>query len=219
MTAGSSDPAAIVVLGGGGHARVAVDACRAAGLTVAGVLDRRNPPGGTVLGAPWLGDDEMLDRPDFIAAHRFLIGIGEQTVRRRLDIRLDAQGARLATVIHPAAWVSDHAALGPGTLVVGGTVVNAGARIGRSAILNTGCSADHDVLLEERCHVGPGARLAGGVRCGADVVIGTGAVLLPGVSVGGGSVVGAGAVVIRDLPPGVTAAGNPARLLRDPRRT
>ena len=49
------------------------------------------------------------------------------------------------------------------------------------------------------------------VRRGAS--IGTGAVLLGGVTVGERAIVGAGAVVTRDVPAGVTVAGNPARTL------
>ena len=41
--------------------------------------------------------------------------------------------------------------------------------------------------------------------------IGAGAILLPGVTIGSGAVVGAGAVVTKDVPPGSTACGNPAR--------
>jgi maltose O-acetyltransferase len=48
-----------------------------------------------------------------------------------------------------------------------------------------------------------------------DVWIGGGAILCPGVTVGAGSVIGAGSVVTRDVPPGVVAAGNPCRVLRD----
>lgn len=48
-----------------------------------------------------------------------------------------------------------------------------------------------------------------------DAWIGGGAILCPGVTVGRGSVIGAGSVVTRDIPPGVIAAGNPCRVLRD----
>ncbi len=46
-----------------------------------------------------------------------------------------------------------------------------------------------------------------------DVWIGAGAIILPGVTVGEGSIVGAGSVVTKDVPPGVTVAGNPAKII------
>jgi maltose O-acetyltransferase len=49
------------------------------------------------------------------------------------------------------------------------------------------------------------------VRIGNDVWIGGGAIILPGVTVGDGAVIGAGSVVTRDVGPGQTVAGNPAR--------
>jgi maltose O-acetyltransferase len=49
---------------------------------------------------------------------------------------------------------------------------------------------------------------------GDNVWLGGGVIVLPGVTIGADTVVGAGAVVTRDLPPGVVAVGNPARVLR-----
>jgi maltose O-acetyltransferase len=49
---------------------------------------------------------------------------------------------------------------------------------------------------------------------GDNVWLGGGVIVCPGVSIGENTVVGAGAVVIRDLPPNVVAAGNPARVIR-----
>jgi UDP-2-acetamido-3-amino-2,3-dideoxy-glucuronate N-acetyltransferase len=43
--------------------------------------------------------------------------------------------------------------------------------------------------------------------------IGAGAVIVCGVTIGEGATVGAGAVVTKDVPPGVTVVGNPARLV------
>jgi maltose O-acetyltransferase len=50
------------------------------------------------------------------------------------------------------------------------------------------------------------------VDIGADVWVGGGAIILPGVTIGSRAVIGAGSVVTRDVPPGATAVGNPARL-------
>ena len=48
-----------------------------------------------------------------------------------------------------------------------------------------------------------------------DVWLGGGVIVLPGVTIGAGTVVGAGAVVTKDLPAGVVAVGNPARVMRE----
>ncbi len=52
------------------------------------------------------------------------------------------------------------------------------------------------------------------ITIGKDVWIGGGAILCPGVTVGDRTVIGAGSVVIKSLPEGVAAAGNPCRVLR-----
>ena len=52
------------------------------------------------------------------------------------------------------------------------------------------------------------------ITIGDNVWLGGGAIVLPGVTIGNDTVVGAGAVVSRDLPAGVVAVGNPARVLR-----
>jgi maltose O-acetyltransferase len=52
------------------------------------------------------------------------------------------------------------------------------------------------------------------IAIGDNVWLGSGVIVCPGVTIGDDTVVGAGAVVTRDLPPGVVAVGNPARVLR-----
>jgi maltose O-acetyltransferase len=52
------------------------------------------------------------------------------------------------------------------------------------------------------------------ITIGHNVWLGGGVIVLPGVTIGDDTVVGAGAVVTRDLPRGVVAVGNPARVIR-----
>ena len=49
------------------------------------------------------------------------------------------------------------------------------------------------------------------VRIGANVWIGGGAIILPGITIGDNAIIGAGSVVTRDVLPGSTVVGNPAR--------
>ena len=53
------------------------------------------------------------------------------------------------------------------------------------------------------------------ITIGDNVWLGGGVIVCPGVSIGDDSVIGAGAVVTRDIPAGVVAVGNPARVIRD----
>lgn len=59
-----------------------------------------------------------------------------------------------------------------------------------------------------------GAEAAEPISIGDNVWLGGGVIVCPGVTIGRDTVVGAGAVVTRDLPPGVLAVGNPARVIR-----
>lgn len=59
-----------------------------------------------------------------------------------------------------------------------------------------------------------GAEFGQPIHIGRNVWIGGGAIILPGVTLGDDVVVGAGAVVTRDVAPGLTVAGNPARPLQ-----
>ena len=53
------------------------------------------------------------------------------------------------------------------------------------------------------------------IALGDNVWLGGGVIVCPGVTIGADTVVGAGAVVTRDLPAGVLAVGNPARVVRE----
>lgn len=79
--------------------------------------------------------------------------------------------------------------------------------------------ATHVQLLTAWHPVEPGPRrdgleAASPITIGDNVWIGSGAIVLPGVSIGNNSVIGAGAVVTKDVPAGVVAVGNPARIIK-----
>lgn len=207
----------VVIVGAGGHGKVLFDICRASSVPVAGYLDKDSSWRPDIHGLPILGTDDMLGDGSFVAAHAFVLGIGDVRIRRALIARLEDANAALATLIHPSAAVSEFAEIGRGSTVHAGAVVCIDARIGAHCVVNTGASVDHDCVLADGVQIGPGARLAGGVVCDADVFVGTGASVVPGIKVGKGSVVGAGSSAARDVPENVTVFGVPARIVRDSR--
>lgn len=72
-------------------------------------------------------------------------------------------------------------------------------------------TATHPMDFAER---GAGLEFGKPIKIGADVWIGGSVVINPGVTIGDRSVIGSGSVVVKDIPAGVFAAGNPCRVIR-----
>lgn len=205
-----------VVFGGGGHARVLIDALLASGAgRPAAVLDAdRAVHGNDILGVPVIGDDDST-LPKRIT--HFVVGLGSAgdcAPRKRLYALALSRGLKPLTVVHPGAVVSRFARLGPGCAVFARAVVNAGAVLGANVIVNTGAIVEHDCEIGDHAHVATGACLAGAVTVGAGAHVGVGACVRQGVKIGAGAVIGAGAAVVADIPAGATAVGVPARPLK-----
>lgn len=197
----------VVLIGAGGHAKVVVSTCRAAGYEVTALYDDNPAAWGTGLwGIPVVGG---LDRLANGHPHPAVIAIGNNNARRAIAERLSH--LQWLSIVHPEAYVDPTATLGHGTVVFAGAVIQPDAVIGDHVIVNTAASIDHDCQVGDFAHLAPGVHLAGTVRIGEGAFLGIGAVVIPGRSVGRWTTVGAGAAVVRDLPDGVTAVGVPAR--------
>lgn len=200
----------LAILGASGHGKVVADTAECCGWESIEFFDDRWPE--TTHNSHWriAGNTatliERLEQFDGV-----VVAIGANKIRHMKIVELHAAGARLCTIIHPAAMVSRYADLGYGSVVFAGAVINADARIGFGAILNTGCSIDHDCVLGSAVHISPGARLAGGVAIGSLSWVGIGANVRQLISIGEGVTVGAGAAVIHDIADNLTVVGVPAR--------
>ncbi len=102
--------------------------------------------------------------------------------------------------IHPGATIGERVFIDHGMGVV----------IGETAEVGDGCTIYHGVTLG-------GTSLYKGAKrhptLGQNVVIGAGAKVLGGFTVGDGAKVGSNAVVVKPVPAGATAVGNPARII------
>jgi sugar O-acyltransferase (sialic acid O-acetyltransferase NeuD family) len=206
----------IVVIGGGGHAKVVISILRKLCHCILAYTDLKDH--GAVLGVPYLGSDrELIALAGGAKRLSAVLAVGQVGLgqpRYELWTRLQSPSLSFPLIVSPDAIVNEGVSGGEGAVVMDGVVINAGATIGCGSIVNTNSTVEHDVVLEDWVHVAPGATISGGVTVGRFSMIGAGATVIEGIKIAAGCMVGAGATVVRDLTEQGVYVGSPARRIK-----
>ncbi len=144
----------------------------------------------------------------------FLVGIGNSSIRQRMQNTLVQSGCNVTTLIHPQAVIASDVAVGLGAVVMAGAIINSGSVIGEGCIINTGASVDHDNFVGAFSHISVGAHTAGTVTIGERCWIGIGAIVSNNIKIRNDCMIGAGAVVVKDIEEVGTYVGVPARIIK-----
>ena len=206
----------IIVIGGGGHAKVLIESLQLQKRSILGITDSNGvKKGSTFFGVPIIGDDNMILKhpPKSIQLVNGIGAVQNTTVREKIFNFFKKHNYSFAQVIHPSCILSPNIELSEGVQIMAGTIIQPGTRIGSNTIINTKTSIDHDCTIGDHVHVAPGTTINGSVQVDNGVLIGTGATLLQTVKIGENSIIGAGALVLHDVPNAVTMLGVPAKLL------
>jgi sugar O-acyltransferase (sialic acid O-acetyltransferase NeuD family) len=201
---------AVLLIGAGGHAHACIEALESQRqYRIAGLVGSKAEIGSQHFGYAVLGSDE--DLPGLAAGCEYaLIAVGHiQTadVRRSLHARLLELGFKLPVIVASTAYVSPHARIGAGSVVMHGAIVNAGAEIGDNCIINTRAVVEHDAKVGAHCHISTGAILNGDVCLGDGSFVGSGCTVREGISIGQNVLVGMGLSVRHPLADGVRFVG------------
>lgn len=187
------------------------------GYEVAGFLvsdpTRQGPHDSAVLGDfSWLAENKV----DGLA-----MGIGTPAARVRLADELKARFPDIPwpAFVHPTVkWQRQTMQVEEGVIVCAGTIATVNVHFEPFCMVNLSCTIGHESVIGRGSVLNPTVNISGGVELGEGVLVGTGAQVLQYLKVGSGATIGAGAVVNKDVAPGATMVGIPAReLVRKPK--
>jgi sugar O-acyltransferase (sialic acid O-acetyltransferase NeuD family) len=174
--------------------------------------------------AAWPGAGEVVLEKDVgvYSRYPFVIGIGDNEIRRKVALRFEGQ-LLFTNLIHPSATfgygqrkVIDEA---QGVIVAAGVRFTSNIGVGNFVLFNQNATVAHDCLVDHFAHVAPGANISGNVHLKEGVWVGAGAVINQGdekhrLTIGMNSVIGSGAVVTEDCEPNGIYAGVPAKRIK-----
>ena len=206
----------IIVIGGGGHAKVIISILKKLGhFEVIGFTDKEKKK--EILNIPYLGTDDILLDYFSSGIKNAVVGLGQiksSSIRRKIVGLAKNIGYKFPSVVSPDSIVNENVVIGEGTVVMDGVVINSESIIGDFSIINTNSSIDHDCKIGSFVHIAPGVTLSGEVEIGDNVLIGTGANVIQGISICSDSLISAGSSVQNSITvPGIYR-GLPAKLVK-----
>lgn len=164
----------------------------------------------------------VLTYRDFLASsagrHQVVLAIADAGLRETLAQRCRDDGVEFWSVRAANVVVMDDVEVGEGAILSPFVTLTSNIRIGRHFHANLYSYVEHDCIVGDFVTFAPGAKCNGNIVIEDHAYIGSGAVLKQGrpgrpLVIGRGAVVGMGAVVTKDVAPGTTVVGNPAKLL------
>ena len=176
-----------------------------------------SPAASTVNGHRVLSYAQWLAQP---ATSRYIsIAIANSTIREKLALRCISDGIQFFDVKASNVVAMDDVQIGAGAVLCPFVTLTSNIRIGQHFHANIYSYVAHDCVIGDFVTFAPAVHCNGNVLVEDHAYIGSGAILRQGkpgkpLIIGKGAVVGMGAVVTKDVAPGTTVVGNPARVMQ-----
>jgi sugar O-acyltransferase (sialic acid O-acetyltransferase NeuD family) len=200
----------LLLVGAGGHAAACIDVIESSErFNIIGLVGLPSEIGSKKLGYEVIGSDT-----DLVELRKkysnCLITLGQtKSPELRVDLfnRAKKAGFAFPSIFSNRSYLSPHASVGEGTILMHDSIVNAGAVIGRNCIINTKALIEHDSKVGDHCHVSTGAVVNGSAEIADRVFIGSSSAIRNGLKIGSGVVIGMGSTVLSDLDADTTFLG------------
>ena len=188
----------IILIGGGGHCKSVIDVIEQEGLyKIVGIIDKHELLGKDILGYSVIGTDSNLK----VLAKKHknaLITVGQiksSDLRKKLFKLAFEAGFSFPTIASPRSYISRHAKIGQGSVVMHNALINAQAIVGSNCIINTNALIEHDSIIGDFCHISTNAVVNGGVTIGTGVFFGSCSSTKEGIVISENAFINAGSFI------------------------
>lgn len=141
----------------------------------------------------------------------FFNSIGSVAAKKKCINKILEKGGEFITLIHPTAGVSEGTKIGRGCMISARAGIGTETEIGDFCLIQDNAIIGHDVCVGDFCRIDCNVVLIAGVKLENEVCVHTSSVINHNVRIGEGATVGALSFVIRNVKPGTTVQGNPAK--------
>lgn len=147
----------------------------------------------------------------------FVLGVGGNTIRRKIIQKLEEKGAVFYSLIHKTAYMETNTIIGDGTIMAANSYIGCDTIVGANCFIQNNAVIGHDVRIGNNCRIDCNSMLVGGTKVGNNATIHTSAVISHKVTIEDNTTISACSFVVRDVKEGTTVLGNPAKQIFIPK--
>ncbi len=212
----------VLILGGLGNGSIIANAIKHANSlgynewVCEGFLNDRAAIGEYIDDFPVLGG--ISDIMKFVEKDYYFINtilrIDGQEERITMFENLGLTESRLATFVHPTAYIAPNVVLGAGTVIMPQVCISSGTKFGKNCLVMVAATVGHDNTIGDFVHIAAQACVGSYLKVGKGVHFGLNCTVRENLTIGDYSTIGMGAVLTKDVAEKDIWVGNPAKFLR-----
>ena len=213
----------VLILGGEGNGTIIANAILDANnrgyneYICSGLLNDGNPIG-TIIDSIEVKGSIKNDFDKFLHEGYYFINailrIDGNRERIKMIENLNIPEERLATFIHPLAYVAPNVKLSPGCVIMPMVTMSSNTMLGKCCLVLNSANIGHDNVIGDYCHISSHACVGSFLNIGKGVHVGLNATIREHITIGDFATIGMGAVLTKNVGEREIWAGNPAKFLR-----
>jgi len=203
----------VFLFGYSGHAYVIIESFIAAGFSISGYFDYQEATSNPYK-IPYFGYEGNVNVAAIVKDSFVFPSVGDNAIRAKLVSFFEKQELQQCVLIDPNAKVSPTSKINVSTYIGKNASVNAQSYIGKGVIVNTSAIVEHECVVEDFCHIAPGAVLCGNVRIEELTFIGANAIVINNISISRDVILGAGSILAKSIDEKGIWFGNPSKKIK-----